>query len=180
MLKASRSSWTKHQTSQKDYFIAQSLQELGLVKVTYPSSSLSPFGPPPGGKSTTTLLTSSRGSVRLCRNDGRHCCCISEHGKLGVGDKSNRQSGELRRLDISVIPRGPTHGMPVISWSAHNSSCLEGEAMTRKIWVLVIASILVSVILLESQYSPQMRMDAKKLSCFSTAPPWQCSRRWWR
>src|SRR5262249_8073233 len=97
----------------------------------------------------TMLLKFSRGSVRLCRNDGRHCCCISAHGKLGIEDKSSRHSGELRCRAISVIPRGPTHSMPVISWSAHASSCLEGEAMTRKTWGLVIASVLVSSILLE-------------------------------
>jgi hypothetical protein len=150
-LKVSRSSLTKYQTSQKDCFMAQSLQELWLVKVTYLSSSLAPFGPPPGGKLTTTLCKFLRGSVRLYRNDERPYCCISEHGKLGLGDKSPRPSGKLRRLGVSVIPRGSTHSVAVISWLAYASSCLEGEAMTRKIWILVIASILVSVILLESQ-----------------------------
>jgi hypothetical protein len=38
--------------------------------------------------------------VRLYKNDGRHCCCLSEHGKVGLGDRSSRQSGELGRLDI--------------------------------------------------------------------------------
>src|SRR5262249_46963464 len=66
-------------------------------------------------------------------------------------DKSSRHSGELRRLDSPVIPRGPTHGVPVISWSARNYSCMEGKVMTWKTWVLRIASGLVSVILLEGQ-----------------------------
>src|SRR5438552_1431481 len=41
--------------------------------------------------------------------------------------------------------------MVVVCWSAHNCTCMEGKAMIRKIWVLVIASVLVSVILIEGQ-----------------------------
>jgi hypothetical protein len=44
--------------------------------------------------------------VRICRNDGRHCCCISEHGKFGTGVKSSKQSGELRScFEIASIER---------------------------------------------------------------------------
>src|SRR5437016_5829427 len=39
--------------------------------------------------------------------------------------------------------------MPVICWSAHNGSCVEGKAMTRKTRVLVTASVLVSSIVFE-------------------------------
>src|SRR5262245_18533137 len=41
--------------------------------------------------------------------------------------------------------------MLVICWSAHNYTCMEGKAVIRKIWVLVITGVLVSVILIEGQ-----------------------------
>src|SRR5262249_58223535 len=108
----------------------------------------------------------STGSVRLCRNDARHCCCISEHGKLGIEDKNSRPSGELGRLDTSAIPRGPTYSRSVICWSAHNCSCVEGKAMTRKIWVLVMVNVLVSVILLKGQVFATDADGRKKIVVF--------------
>jgi hypothetical protein len=61
--------------------------------------------------------------------------------------------------------------MPVICWSAHASSCLEGEAMTRKTWVLAIASVLVSVILLDGQVCATDADGRKKIAVFLDGTP---------